>query len=80
MTIESILRLHDAQPFQPFVLHRADGGAIPVRHREFMASAPSGHSLFVFRPDDSFNIIDLLLVTDAEVTPNAPRKPRRRPS
>jgi len=67
MTIDRVRSLYDAQPFQPFTLHLADGRAIPVAHREFLASAPSGRTVVVFQPDDSFNIIDLLLVTDLEV-------------
>ena len=41
MTIEQLRKFYDAQPFKPFVMHLADGRAIPVMHREFMASAPS---------------------------------------
>ena len=67
MTLEHVRTLYDASPFRPFTLHLADGRAIPVQHREFLASAPSGRTVIVFQPDDSFNIIDLLLVTDVEV-------------
>lgn len=67
MTIEQIRELYDVQPFQPFVMHLANGRAIPVRSREFIMSAPSGRTIIVFQPDDSMNIIDLLLVTDLEV-------------
>ena len=69
MTIEPIQRLYHAEPFQPFVLHLADGRNVPVHHREFLASAPSGRTVIVYQPDDSFNIVDLLLVTDVEVRP-----------
>jgi hypothetical protein len=67
MTIEQLRNLYHAQPFTPFVLHLADGRAVPVRHRDFMMPAPSGRTAIVYQPDDSFNIIDLLLVTDLEV-------------
>ena len=70
MTIEQVRILYDAEPFQPFVMHLADGRRIPVAHREFMASAPSGRTVVVYQPDDSFNIVDLLLVTDLEVKTN----------
>ncbi|MEJ2646812.1 MAG: hypothetical protein P8016_00220 [Sedimentisphaerales bacterium] len=53
-------------PFQPFIIHLADGRQIPVRHREFMASSPSGRTIVVYDQDDSFNIIDSLLVTSLE--------------
>jgi hypothetical protein len=71
MTIEKLRVLYDAQPFRPFIMHLADGRQIPVQHREFIAGAPSGRTVVVFQPDDSMNIIDLLLVTDLEVKPEA---------
>jgi hypothetical protein len=76
MTIERLKELYDAQPFKPFVLHLADGREIPVRHRDFIMAAPSGRTIVVMQPDDSLNIIDLLLVTDAELklTRNGSRK------
>jgi hypothetical protein len=67
MTIEQMRNVYDAHPFQPFLIHLADGRHIPVRHREFILPAPSGRTMIVYQPDDSFNIIDLLLVTDLEV-------------
>ena len=80
MTIERIRELYNAQPFRPFIIHLADGRAIPVHHREFMMSVPSGRTIFVAQPDDSVNIIDLLLVTDLELAPHengAGRRKRR---
>ncbi len=67
MTIERINDLYNSQPFQPFVLHLADGRNIAVQSREFIAQAPNGRTLVVFQPNDRMHIIDLLLVTDAEV-------------
>lgn len=69
MTIEQVRLLYGVQPFRPFTLHLADGRGIAVHHRDFIASAPSGRTMIVYQPDDSFNIIDLLLVTDVEVKP-----------
>jgi hypothetical protein len=67
MTIVDLRNLYDAEPFRPFIMHLADGRKIPVMHQEFMASAPNGRTVIVYQPDNSFNIIDLLLVTDLEV-------------
>jgi hypothetical protein len=66
MTIEQLRHAYRAEPFHPFVLHLADGRQIPVLSREFMIVSPSGRTTIVYQPDDSFNIIDLLLVTDLE--------------
>ena len=70
MTIEKIRDLYNAQPFRPFILHLADGRAVPVDHPEFLAAAPSGRTVVIYQPDDTMNIVDLLLVTDLEVRPN----------
>jgi hypothetical protein len=67
MTIDRLKELYDAQPFRPFVIHLADEREVPVRHRNFIMAVPSGRTIFVAQPDDSVNIIDLLLVTDLEL-------------
>jgi hypothetical protein len=59
-------------------LHLADGRAIPVRHREFIMSVPSGRAVIVCQPDDTLNIIDLLLITDLELKPATKGPSRRR--
>jgi hypothetical protein len=69
MTAEQIRTLVTAHPFQPFAIRLADGRQVPVRHRDFILIAPSGRTAIVYQPDDSFNIIDVLLVTDLEVQP-----------
>ena len=80
MTIEKLREFYLAEPFRPFVLHLADGRNVPVAHREFIAAAPSGRTLAIYQPDDTFNLIDLLLVTDFEVKPNGNGARKRRKS
>lgn len=70
MTIQKLRELYDAQPFQPFIIHLADGRQIRAHHREFIAISPSGRTIIVYQSDDSHNVIDLLLVTDLEVKAN----------
>ena len=77
MTIEEVRKLYDAEPFHRFVLHLADGRRIGVEHREFMAMDPKGRTIVVYQPDDSFNVIDLLLVTDLEVKTNGKHSKKR---
>jgi hypothetical protein len=74
MVIEQLRRLYEAQPFRAFTMHLADGRQLPVVHREFIAASPSGRTVIVYQPDDSFNIVDLLLVTDLEVKPENEKK------
>jgi hypothetical protein len=80
MTIEQLRNLYNAQPFRPFVIHLADGRSVPVNHREFVMTVPSGRTIFVAQPDDTVNIIDLLLVTDLELRPTTNESGRRRKS
>lgn len=77
MTIEQLRNLYNAQPFQPFDMHLADGRSITVAHRDFIASAPSGRTVVVYEPDDSFHIVDLLLVTDIHVKRDGRRSKRK---
>jgi hypothetical protein len=71
MTVEQLKRFYDTQPFQPFVIHLADGREIPVYHREFMMTLPRGRTIYVCQPDETVNVIDLLLVTDLEIKPRS---------
>jgi hypothetical protein len=78
MTIEQIRKVYEAQPFQPFIIHLADGREVPVRHREFIMAAPSGRTIVVALEDGTFDIIDLLLVTDLEIKPQTNGAGKRR--
>ncbi|OYW24368.1 MAG: hypothetical protein B7Z55_02400 [Planctomycetales bacterium 12-60-4] len=64
MTIEQLRATYQAQPFQPFVVHLADGREIPVLHREFLLTVPNGRTVVICQPDSTMNIVDLLLVTE----------------
>ncbi|HZW34608.1 MAG TPA: hypothetical protein VFF52_28040 [Isosphaeraceae bacterium] len=69
MTIEQLRNAVQARPFKPFVMHLADGRSIRVQHPESFWSVPSGRTVFISQPDDTVNIVDLLLVTDLELPP-----------
>jgi hypothetical protein len=66
-----------AEPFVPFVVHLADGRSIPVKHREFAMLAPSGRTVVIYQPDDTMNLVDLLLVTDLETQVGTAKRRRR---
>lgn len=79
MTVEQLRAAYTAQPFRPFVIHLADGREVPVASREFIMALPSGRTIVVGQPDDTVNIIDLLLVTDLEFKPQpSPGRKRHR--
>lgn len=73
MAIAKIREAYDAQPFQPFTIHLANGRNIHVAHREFMASSPSGRTIIVYQSDDRHTVIDVLLISDLEFGPNSDR-------
>ena len=67
MTIQQLRAVYQAQPFRPFTLHLADGGKLHVPRADFLSHSPQGRTLIVYAEDDSFSIVDLLLVTRLEV-------------
>lgn len=67
MNIQEIKKLHRSQPFKPFTLRLADGNEYTVRHPEFFMVTESGRTIIVATPDDSFEIIDALLVASIHV-------------
>jgi len=81
MTGEQIWRHFEATPFVPFRVHMASGRSADVPHPDFMHLSPSGHWLMVDLPDDTVEMIDVLLVTSLETLPrNGSRARRRRKS
>jgi hypothetical protein len=80
MTIEKVRDFYNARPFQPFVLHLADGRNLTVHHPENIAFSPSGRTIHVYLLDDTSHFVDLLLVTDLEINPKlrGSSRPRRR--
>lgn len=80
MTSDRLKQIHANRPFQPFVVHLADGRKLPVRHPELLAIAPSGRTCVVITSDDSTHILDVLTITGLEVskTNSANGHPRRR--
>ena len=72
MTTEKLRDTIHATPFRPFVLHLADGRRLNVPHPDFIAHVPGGRTAVVLHEDESYNVVDLLLVTDLEVKPPAP--------
>ena len=77
MTIEALRRFAKAAPFRPFLIHLADGRTIPVVHHDYIISSPSGRTAIVYQPDDSFEVIDLLLVASLHVKPKRAAQNRK---
>ncbi len=68
MTINEFRAALNATPFKPFVIHLADGRAVPVEHPDFAMVTGAGRTAHISRSnDDWFTVIDLLLVSQLEV-------------
>ncbi len=62
MTIESLSRAVNTQPFKPFAFCLADGRTLAVPHPEFLAFNPKGRTAVVMDERDGYEVVDLLLV------------------
>lgn len=67
MTVEQLIQINRAEPFRPYRVHMADGRHVDVVHRDFVARSPSGRTIIAYKPDETFEIIDLLLVSSLEL-------------
>lgn len=77
MTTEQIRTLHEARPFRPFTIHRADGTSVEVSHPELMLRTQGGRTVIVNTGGEDVAIIDLLLVTKLTLTNGTTRRRRR---
>jgi hypothetical protein len=75
MTADPIRQLLVQRPFQPFTVHLADGRQVRVDHYDWAIISPPGRTMIVYQKDGSFNIIDIMLVTDLELGPPAAPNP-----
>jgi hypothetical protein len=67
VNIRILRELHETRPFVPFTLTLADGRKLTVPHNEFFSLFPSGRFAVLTHADDSFTVIELLLVTAVDV-------------
>lgn len=74
MTVDQLRTVRRAQPFRPFALHLTDGRQFRIEHPEFLLQSRSGRTVVIESTDDSFEIIDLLLVTSIEVANGKPQE------
>ena len=75
MNIDQLRQVHQLRPFQPFCLYLADGRSLRVDHPECMGYT-GGRTVFVGQADDSFHLLDVLMITGIEIT-NGKRRKRK---
>jgi hypothetical protein len=67
MTVEQLRKLHDAYPFKPFTIGMADGRRFYVPAASWLSPSASGRTVIIQQPDDSYSVLDMLLVTALQV-------------
>jgi hypothetical protein len=72
MTTEQFKTTLHLHPFRPFTIRMADGRTFHVTHPDFVAQSPSGRTVIVFQPDESYSVLDLLLMTELQVANGHP--------
>jgi hypothetical protein len=75
MTIQQLRAAQRATPFRPFILHMTDGRTFHVPHPDFLSMSPSGRTVIVYQQDEEFSILDLLLMTEIEMSQITPSRP-----
>ncbi|MEX2170443.1 MAG: hypothetical protein WD851_14100 [Pirellulales bacterium] len=72
MTTEQFRATLHQQPFRPFTIRMADGRVFEIAHRDFVALSPSGRTTIVFQTDESYSVLDLLLMSELQVANGRP--------
>lgn len=62
MSVRHLRAWWDADPFRPFTIRLSDGRTHRVPGRDSLSLSPGGRRAIVFRPDESFSLIDVSLV------------------
>ena len=70
MRLDEVRKLMKSQPFRPFTIHLPEGRAVRVAHHDFAVLSPDGRTLLAYEPDNSFNMIDVMLIASIEVGPS----------
>ena len=70
MTSEQLKATIRQQPFRPFTIRMVDGRSFTINHPDFVMVSPTGRAAIVFEPDDSYSVVDLVLMNELEVPAN----------
>jgi hypothetical protein len=50
----------------------ADGRALAVAHRDFVAMSPTGRTVIVYQDNEEFSVLDFLLMSELQVVNGHP--------
>ena len=68
MTNEQFKATLHQNPFRPFTIRMVDGRSFGVPHGDFVAQSQSGRTVIVFQRDESYSVLDLLLMSELQVS------------
>jgi hypothetical protein len=68
MTAEQLRTTLHARLFQPFTIRMADGKQLVVPQPEYCSISPTGRTAVVFHFNGAASIVDLLLMTELELS------------
>lgn len=71
MDIAGVREALNRNPFEPFIIRLADGRALPVPHRDFVALTP--RRVIVGAEDDSWSVVEPLLIVSLDSMPSKPK-------
>jgi hypothetical protein len=69
MRHDQLRELLRSQPFRPFTIHLPEGRIVQIVHHDFALLSPDGRTLLAYGPDNSFNMIDVMLIACIQVGP-----------
>ena len=69
MTREQLRSALRSRPFRPFTIRMADGRTFSIAHPDFLSLSPAGRTVVIYHPNDSASIVDLLVMTELELSP-----------
>jgi hypothetical protein len=67
VTSEQLKATLRQQPFRPFTIRMVDGRSFTVSHPEWVMVSPTGRTAILVEPDDSYSIVDLVLMNEMEI-------------
>lgn len=77
MTSDQIREALRSEPFRPFELRTTGGRSYVVRHPETLLLSPSGRTLAFADSDDSFVVIDVLMIESLNPLRNGEHRRRK---
>jgi hypothetical protein len=70
MRIDELKKVKDRRPFEPYLIHMADGRRLPVTHPDAVSwGGERGRIVSYVSPRDEWEVIDIALVTSLSSMP-----------